>query len=441
VNIASRNNINYTVDYLDGYQYESGKLLFFPTAEGYVKYTNGVSNPFDYVFNYTDHLGNIRLSYGINPETGMLTKIEENNYYPFGLKHATYNTEAKMIVKHQPIPGLETGSFGKYMVQKTDVLAEEMESTTLSTNSNPEFYSGYNYKFIGREQQDELGLNVTAMDYRQYDNALGRFMNPDRLAELAFDQTPYRYAYNNPIFFKDPSGLYEVDANGNIKITDTDEIKKFMGYLNHNQKATTNDMAEHIFNADNGYSYQLETVVITGRSEKAWEKGMSQARANQARAANAMSSFSGNVSIGNHEINEFDKGFVGADSSNMNSASAWAGYAGMHLTKTESLFKHTAQTSTGWANKASALKSAKYTAIAGKSLGVAGVGLTVYEDWKQNGEIGVGTGVKVAIGLATTFLGGPVVIGYAILDFTVGVATGTTLTDRIATGIENATKD
>jgi hypothetical protein len=54
---------------------------------------------------------------------------------------------------------------------------------------------------------------------------------------------------------------------------------------------------------------------------------------------------------------------------------------------------------------------------------------------------GIGTGVKVAIGLATTFFGVPVLVGCAILDITMGVATGTTLTDRIATGIENATKD
>jgi len=49
-------------DYLGGFQYVDEGLQFFPTAEGYVKYTLGVSNPFDYVFNYTDHLGNIRLS-------------------------------------------------------------------------------------------------------------------------------------------------------------------------------------------------------------------------------------------------------------------------------------------------------------------------------------------------------------------------------------------
>jgi hypothetical protein len=126
VNIASRNTINYTVDYLDGYQYESGKLLFFPTAEGYVKYTEVRENPFDYVFNYTDHLGNIRLSYGINPGTGILTKIEENNYYPFGLKHGSYNTEAKIIVP-RPEPGADTAVSAKYMIQKTDVLAAAMD--------------------------------------------------------------------------------------------------------------------------------------------------------------------------------------------------------------------------------------------------------------------------------------------------------------------------
>ena len=207
VNIASRNTINYTVDYLDGYQYESGKLLFFPTAEGYVKYTYGVTNPFDYVFNYTDHLGNIRLSYAVNPSTGIVKKMEENNYYPFGLKHRSYNTEAKIIVKHQPIDGFETGSLNKYMVQKTDVLAEEMERPPLSTNSNPEFYSGYNYKYNGKELQEELGLNMYDYGARNYDPALGRWMNIDPLAERRDSWSSYTYCLNNPILRFDLMGL------------------------------------------------------------------------------------------------------------------------------------------------------------------------------------------------------------------------------------------
>jgi RHS repeat-associated protein len=213
VNIASRHSIVYTVDYLDGYQYESGKLLFFPTAEGYVKYTVGATNPFDYVFNYTDHLGNIRLSYGVNPATALLTKIEENNYYPFGLKHHSYNTEAKIIVKHQPINGLETGSFGKYMVQKTDVLAAQMDLPPMEIPPGefiPIIYSGYNYKFQGQERQDELGLNWDSFKYRNYDYAIGRFMGIDPLAEKYSYQSPYNFSENQVIAYRELEGLEKI---------------------------------------------------------------------------------------------------------------------------------------------------------------------------------------------------------------------------------------
>ena len=54
-------------EYLDGYQYQNEKLLFFPTAEGYVSYAQIPElqqvNKLSYVYNFTDHLGNIRLSY------------------------------------------------------------------------------------------------------------------------------------------------------------------------------------------------------------------------------------------------------------------------------------------------------------------------------------------------------------------------------------------
>jgi hypothetical protein len=54
-----------------------------------------------------------------------------------------------------------------------------------------------------------LGLNVTAMDFRQYDGAIGRFNGMDRLSEFAYSITPYRFAYNNPVYWNDPTGLFE----------------------------------------------------------------------------------------------------------------------------------------------------------------------------------------------------------------------------------------
>ena len=218
VNIASRRPIIYTVDYLDGYQYESGKLLFFPTAEGYVKYTVGVSNPFDYVFNYTDHLGNIRLSYGINPATGLLKKMEENNYYPFGLKHGSYNTEQFVIV-----PRPETGPTvsGKFMLQKEEPFAGILDLPTVQ-DVVPNFYSGYNFKYNGKELQDELGLNVYDYQARVYDPAAPHFWQIDPLAEKRGWLSPYNYVQNNPISKIDPDGMldddYGIDRNGNVTL-------------------------------------------------------------------------------------------------------------------------------------------------------------------------------------------------------------------------------
>ncbi|WP_068845725.1 DUF6443 domain-containing protein, partial [Flavobacterium chilense] len=124
-------------------------LQFFPTAEGYFDNVNQ-----KYVFQYKDHLGNIRVSYAKNPQTQVLEIIEENNYYPFGLKHKGYN----------------------------DYIA---------TNNK--------YKYNGKELQDELGLNVYDYSARNYDPALGRWMNIDPLAEQMRRFSPYNYAFNNPV--------------------------------------------------------------------------------------------------------------------------------------------------------------------------------------------------------------------------------------------------
>ncbi len=47
------------------------------------------------------------------------------------------------------------------------------------------------------------------MDFRQYDSAIGRFNGMDRLSEMAYGISPYRFAFNNPIMFSDPTGLIE----------------------------------------------------------------------------------------------------------------------------------------------------------------------------------------------------------------------------------------
>jgi len=56
---------------------------------------------------------------------------------------------------------------------------------------------------------------MTAMDFRQYDNAIGRFVSSDALSEINYSQSPYHFANNNPVFFSDPTGLDDIIININ----------------------------------------------------------------------------------------------------------------------------------------------------------------------------------------------------------------------------------
>ena len=176
------NDVVVTTNYVDGFQYKNNALQFFPHAEGYVNCVQDeqlVQKYYNYVFNYVDHLGNIRLSYGVDPSTNVLKIIEENHYYPFGLKHNNYNTDTKtygfigVMLKIKPVVGAGAGN---------------------------------KYKFLGQERQDELGLNWDTFRYRNYDYAIGRFMGVDPLAEKYLSISPYAYCLNNPILFSDPDG-------------------------------------------------------------------------------------------------------------------------------------------------------------------------------------------------------------------------------------------
>ncbi|MFA7616847.1 MAG: type IV secretion protein Rhs, partial [Weeksellaceae bacterium] len=155
------------VRYLDGFQYAGDILQFFPHAEGYVKATPvGNVSPgspptgyaYNYVFNYTDHLGNIRLSYTKDPQQGTLKILEENHYYPFGLKHEVYVTGSKMDFKENSTDPGET--------ILTNVLKTE-----------------YQYKFGAKEYQDELGLNIYDFEARNYMPDIGRTTTQDPLTE------------------------------------------------------------------------------------------------------------------------------------------------------------------------------------------------------------------------------------------------------------------
>jgi len=170
------------------------------TAEGYAKHTANPSNPsaygaFDYVYNYTDHLGNIRLSYVLDPSGEGLKVMEENHYYPFGLKHS-YNLLKRDI-----------GYFDHLFLDATLDPDQDIRKTRMVGNN------GYQYKYNGKEWQDELGLGYYDFGWRNYDPAIGRWMNIDPLAERRQELTTYNYVQNSPMFRFDPDGLTDFTLN------------------------------------------------------------------------------------------------------------------------------------------------------------------------------------------------------------------------------------
>src|SRR5690554_6948959 len=151
-------------DYQGIFHYENETLRFFLTAEGYVNTNissgNQTRQAFSYVYNYTDHLGNIRLSYTKGTGTNPPVILEENHYYPFGLKHKKYGSVDKDLV----------------------CVNEDCYEIGIEVVP-PQARKPYQYKYNGKEFQDELGLNVYDYGARIYMPDTARWGQIDPLAE------------------------------------------------------------------------------------------------------------------------------------------------------------------------------------------------------------------------------------------------------------------
>ncbi|WP_308003316.1 DUF6443 domain-containing protein, partial [uncultured Chryseobacterium sp.] len=60
---------------------KNSELQFLPTSEGFYDYIKN-----QYIYQYKDHLGNTRVSFGKN-SAGVLEIVDANDYYPFGMNH------------------------------------------------------------------------------------------------------------------------------------------------------------------------------------------------------------------------------------------------------------------------------------------------------------------------------------------------------------------
>jgi len=98
---------------------------------------------------------NLNFKYTKHPQTGNIQILEENSYYPFGLKHEGYNPTHEIIEVGEPM-GQVT------IIPVTEDLGDP-----------------YKFKFGGMEYQSEMGLDFYDFGARNYDPAIGRWMNVD----------------------------------------------------------------------------------------------------------------------------------------------------------------------------------------------------------------------------------------------------------------------
>src|SRR5690606_23645864 len=229
--VRTTSTTTYT-DYQSGFHYENYGLTFFATAEGYVNVSAG---RFNYVYNYTDHLGNVRLSYTHDRLLGVRV-IEENNYYPFGLKHNGYN------------------------------------------NISPP-NSVYKYKVQNKEWQDELGLNVYDFHARLFDPATGRTMVQDPKSELFYSISPYSFLNNSPLTTLDPDGMMAVGFLSDLGADIAGVKTTFFGDLGKSIKIDgiethyVNERGETIANTDDG---SRDIIVIRKENEDKFTKELAE---------------------------------------------------------------------------------------------------------------------------------------------------------------------
>lgn len=359
--------------YAGNYIYENNSLQFFNTAEGYVE-PNG--NSYDYIYQYKDHLGNIRLSYSdgdkdgqiLAPTTGVFNDGFESSGgwnstgalygssldgYDTAIKHSgeyagkivkttagekvvhsntwididnstsTQYTFSGWVYSDNPTADIflfmneenETGYFTQVSavstslknqwvyLEKTVSVPSNIDKLNIRIDNNGggtvwfdnisirrvndpaiseireenNYYpfglkhKGYNSGIIGRnhkygynsfEEQDELDLNWIDYTARNYDAALGRWMNIDPLAEAMRRHSPYNYAFNNPIFFIDPDGM--MPDGGNTEddvITKVSNTKRFANKVKRDISITVTltvvnqsgaDLSKTMFNKSSG---------------------------------------------------------------------------------------------------------------------------------------------------------------------------------------------
>lgn len=209
--------------YAGNHIYENGSLKFINHGFGYIEPKTG--GGYDYAYYFEDQTSSVRLSYidvngngSIDPQTEI---IQENNFYPFGLKQSGYNT---------------------------------------TFNG-----SEYNLKsYQGQELHNELGLELTEFKYRFYDPTMGRFWSIDPKAEDYAYNATYAFSENKLGLGRELEGaeVFYNELTWFIIRRGQEIADQFNGGVTKIYEATTTDRVSNAISASQNPSFDTERARI-----------------------------------------------------------------------------------------------------------------------------------------------------------------------------------
>jgi RHS repeat-associated protein len=114
------------------------------------------------------------------------------------------------------------------------------------------------YLYNGKELIEDNWLQYYDYGARMYDASIGRWGVVDPMADLAPDWTPYRYGFNNPLKYTDPTGMFEYVKGGYGELIESGNVFYSGGTFDKEGREIIPSM-DITVNFDNGSNIKMTT--------------------------------------------------------------------------------------------------------------------------------------------------------------------------------------